>query len=78
VLRFKRERAALAQQIGPSFCIRKILPAALPLISIQVILIMLTLDVAVLVIPKLVEEFVAQRPLCPAKICRQFRMTSNR
>jgi hypothetical protein len=39
---------ALAQQIGPSFCIRKILPAA-PFISIQVVVGMLppTLVVAV-------------------------------
>ena len=59
----KRGREALAQQIAPSFCVRKMLPAALPFISIQLVLIMLALDVAVPVAPKLVEEFVHRSPL---------------
>jgi hypothetical protein len=45
---------ALVQQIGPSFCVRKMPAAALPFISIQVVLIKLALDVVVPVPLKLV------------------------
>jgi len=79
VLFFKLGREALAQQIGPSFCVGKMPPVALPFISIQVVLIELALDVVVPVVLKLVEGFVHRKPwhLAEIYICSGWQVTSK-